>query len=287
MPELPEVETIARSLRKAPDLAFSRSANSNEQPGVLGRRFAEVQVNWQRSIAEPEALVFCARLCGQKIMAITRRGKFLVFQLEKDWMLIHLRMSGDIRVEARNTFPCLSHDRVVFNFEDDARMVFNDTRKFGRIWLVKDPQAVLGNLGPEPFSAELTPEVFHRLLLKQRRIIKTVLMDQKFLAGMGNIYTDEALHLACVNPLEKASSLNAGRANALLVAIRAVLEEGIRRNGASIDWVYRGGDFQNYFRVYQRTGEICLKCGAKIERIVVSQRGTHFCPSCQPYVKDL
>jgi len=152
---------------------------------------------------------------------------------------------------------------------------------------VKDPQAVLGNLGPEPFSAELTPEVFHRLLLKQRRIIKTVLMDQKFLAGMGNIYTDEALHLACVNPLEKASSLNAGRANALLVAIRAVLEEGIRRNGASIDWVYRGGDFKNYFRVYQRTGEKCLKCGAKIERIVVSQRGTNFCPSCQPYVKDL
>lgn len=287
MPELPEVETIARSLRNAPDLAFSHSPNLNERPGVQGRRFAEVQVTWHRSIAEPEAPEFSSRLCGQKIMEVTRRGKFLVFQLEEDWMLMHLRMSGDIRVEPRNILPCLPHDRVVFDFEDEMRMIFNDTRKFGRVWLVKDPQTVLGRLGPEPFSAELSPEAFHRLLRGQRRIIKTVLLDQKFLAGLGNIYTDEALHLACVHPLEKASSLDAERSNALLVAIRAVLEEGIRRNGASIDWVYRGGDFQNYFRVYQRTGEQCLKCGAKIERIVVGQRGTHFCPSCQPYAKDI
>ncbi|HRS74467.1 MAG TPA: DNA-formamidopyrimidine glycosylase [Anaerolineaceae bacterium] len=242
MPELPEVETIARSLRGTHDLAISRSAHPNGPLGVLGRKFADVQVAWQRSIAEPAAAAFCMRLYGQSILEITRRGKFLVFQLEKDWMLIHLRMSGDLRVEPRDENPPGLHDRIIFNFADDARMVFNDTRKFGRAWLLKDPQQVLGNLGPEPFDPELTAGVFHRMLNEKKRAIKPLLMDQKFLAGMGNIYTDEALHLARVHPLEKASSLNYSQAESLLRAIREVLTEGIRRNGASIDWAYRGGD---------------------------------------------
>lgn len=283
MPELPEVETIARSLRNAPDLAFSNSLDLGERPGVVGRVILDVVVNWQRSIAEPDAEAFCKRAVGQKILDVNRRGKFLVFQLERDWMLIHLRMSGDIRVEPRCGMPLQTHDRVIFNFIEDARMVFNDTRKFGRVWLLKEKQSILGCLGPEPLLQDLTPAGFHQLLSRQGRSVKTVLMDQKILAGMGNIYTDEALHLARIHPLEKASSLNAGQAEGLLEAIRAVLEEGIRRNGASIDWVYRGGDFQNFFRVYQRTGENCQNCGAKIERIVVGQRGTHFCPSCQPH----
>ncbi len=282
MPELPEVETIARSLRNAPDLAFSLSPGLNKRPGVIGRTVADVQVNWQRSVSEPDAPTFCERLSGQTIAAVKRRAKFLVFQLDGDWLLIHLRMSGDIRVEPRSGVPLQAHDRIIFNFKDGARMVFNDTRKFGRVWLVEDPDSILGCLGPEPLSTALTPEVFSRSLLQQKRAVKTVLMDQKFLAGMGNIYTDEALHLARIHPLERASSLEPGRAEGLLSAIREVLEEGIRRNGASIDWVYRGGDFQNYFRVYQRTGENCPDCGTKIERIVVSQRGTHFCPTCQP-----
>ncbi len=285
MPELPEVETIARSLRNAPDLAFSHSALLSDRPGVVGRVIADVSVNWQRSIADPDAADFCARIRGQGIVDVSRRGKFLVFQLDADWMLIHLRMSGDIRVEPRIGIPPLAHDRVVFDFMEDARMVFNDTRKFGRVWLVKDKEKILGCLGPEPLLPELTPEAFHQSLLRHGRAVKSVIMDQKFLAGMGNIYTDEALHLARIHPLEKASSLDAGRTEALLRAIRVVLEDGISRNGASIDWVYRGGDFQNYFRVYQRTGESCPDCGAKIERIVLSQRGTHFCPSCQPFGK--
>lgn len=285
MPELPEVETIARSLRNAPDLAFSHSALLSDRPGVVGRVIADVSVNWQRSIADPDAADFCARIRGQGIVDVSRRGKFLVFQLDAGWMLIHLRMSGDIRVEPRIGIPPLAHDRVVYNFLEDARMVFNDTRKFGRVWLVKDKEKILGCLGPEPLLTELTPEAFHQSLLLHGRAVKSVIMDQKFLAGMGNIYTDEALHLARIHPLEKASSLDAGRAEALLRAIRVVLEDGISRNGASIDWVYRGGDFQNYFRVYQRTGENCPDCGAKIERIVLGQRGTHFCPSCQPFGK--
>ena len=184
-------------------------------------------------------------------------------------------------MEPRDENPPGLHDRIIFNFADDARMVFNDTRKFGRAWLLKDPQQVLGTLGPEPFDPELTADAFHSMLHKKKRAIKPLLMDQKFLAGMGNIYTDEALHLARVHPLEKASTLNYSQAESLLRAIREVLTEGIRRNGASIDWAYRGGDFQNYFRVYQRNGEKCPLCGDNIERIMVSQRGTHFCPSCQ------
>lgn len=286
MPELPEVETIVRSLRNAVDLAFSNSPNLKDRPGVVSRKIADVEANWQRSIAEPDAVSFCHRIHGQTIMDVQRRGKFIVFQFDDDWMLIHLRMSGDIRVESRLGNPLLLHDRVVFNFTDDARMVFNDTRKFGRVWLVKDAHSVLERLGPEPLSPDLTVASFHQSLLRHKRAIKPVLLDQGFIAGMGNIYTDEALHLARIHPLEKASSLNSERVEELLMAIRSVLEEGIRRNGASIDWVYRGGDFQNYFRVYQRTGDACPVCGTKIERIVVGQRGTHFCPACQPPVYD-
>lgn len=282
MPELPEVETIARSLRNAPDLAFLSSESLNNRPGIIGRVINDVQVNWQRSIAQPQPSAFCDRVRGQVIKEVSRRGKFLVFQLVSEWMLIHLRMSGDIRVEPGAALPLLPHDRVVFNFTDGVRMVFNDPRKFGRVWLLTDVDSILGVLGPEPLSADLTPTIFYHTLKSYKRAIKTVLLDQHILAGMGNIYTDEALFMARIHPLEKASSLDAQRVEALLQAIREVLREGINRNGASIDWVYRGGDFQNYFSVYQRTGEDCLNCGTKIERMVVGQRGTHYCPTCQP-----
>jgi formamidopyrimidine-DNA glycosylase len=116
---------------------------------------------------------------------------------------------------------------------------------------------------------------------KRKRQIKPLLLDQSFIAGMGNIYTDEALFLSRIHPLTRADQITSAQAEQLLENIRLVLKEGIIRNGASIDWVYRGGEFQNYFRVYQRTGQPCPVCGSPIERIVVGQRGTHFCPVCQ------
>jgi formamidopyrimidine-DNA glycosylase len=143
---------------------------------------------------------------------------------------------------------------------------------------------VLGNLGPEPLDEGFTADALHAMLQTRRRQLKPLLLDQTFLAGLGNSYTDEALHTAGLHPLRLTDSLNAAEAQALWTAIRAVLNEGIRRNGASIDWVYRGGDFQNTFRVYQRTGQACPVCGAPVERILVGQRGTHFCPRCQPAV---
>jgi formamidopyrimidine-DNA glycosylase len=175
---------------------------------------------------------------------------------------------------------------LTLDLEGDLRLAFNDPRKFGRAWLVADPQGVLANLGPEPLDQAFTPEELHWHLKAHRRQLKPLLLDQTFLAGLGNIYADEALHSAGLHPLTLANSLDAGQAFQLWQAIRQVLEEGIRRQGASIDWVYRGGDFQNQFRVYQRTGKPCPICGTPIERIVVGQRGTHFCPACQKMTKD-
>ena len=194
-------------------------------------------------------------------------------------------MSGDIRVELDDPALDQPHDRVILVFKDGARLVFNDPRKFGRIWLVSDVQEVISALGPEPLSNELTYECFYEMLQTRKSAIKPLLMNQHFLCGMGNIYTDEALHKASIHPLKPANTLTFNEAGQLLDAVREVLSEGITRNGASIDWVYRGGDFQNYFKVYQRKGQPCYRCGTPIERIIVGQRGTHFCPRCQALLK--
>ena len=138
-----------------------------------------------------------------------------------------------------------------------------------------------GQLAPNHSAAELTAEVFTEKLLVRSRQLKPLLLDQSFIAGLGNIYVDEALHLAKLHPLRRANSLDLTEGAALFSAVQHTLKEGIRQNGASIDWVYRGGDFQNHFRVYQQTDQPCLECGTPISRITVGQRGTHFCPRCQ------
>jgi len=270
VPELPEVETIVRFLRTEGD--------------VVGKTIAGAQVLWQRSLAVPSVDKFINEIRGQKVEAVDRRGKFLQFKLTRQTLLIHLRMSGDIFVESGDLSRDAKHDRVVLVFSDGSRMVFNDTRKFGRVWLVDDPLTVTGSLGPEPLDESLTAQGFHGMLKRGRRQIKPLLMDQTFLAGMGNIYTDEALFVAHIHPLTTSDRINPEKAGDLLNAIRQVLLEGIKRNGASIDWVYRGGDFQNHFQVYQRGGQPCARCGTTIERTTVGQRGTHFCPHCQPLI---
>ena len=287
MPELPEVETIARSLRNPVDLPFENALSIQARPGIVGRVVLSVRLLWSRSLVTPEPGEFCGTLKDQAVVSVGRRGKYLVIGFEHCWMLIHLRMSGDIRVEPVRVGGGEKHDRLVITFTDGVQFVFNDPRKFGRVWLVNDPSQVTGSLGEEPFSTILTGESFHQKLHSTSRKIKPFLLDQKCIAGLGNIYTDEALFLAGLHPMTPASVITELQSESLLRAIRFVLEEGIRRNGASIDWVYRGGDFQNYFRVYQRTGEPCSICGTKIEKIVVGQRGTHFCPQCQPLVNRL
>lgn len=281
MPELPEVETIARSLRNSAERQFTPADSMLLRPGIIGRTIRSSHIQWPRTIAAPSVPDFLSRIKGQTVEEVTRRGKFLVLRLTNDFLLIHLRMSGDIRVEVDRPDTVQKHDRVILIFTDGSRLVFNDPRKFGRIWLEADPQRILGGLGLEPFAEDLTPEYFLKMLNQRKRSVKTLLMDQAFLAGLGNIYSDEALHLAHIHPLQPANTLNLDQSTCLLDSIREILTDGIKRNGASIDWVYRGGDFQNYFKVYQRTGKPCSTCGDPIQRIVVGQRGTHFCPRCQ------
>jgi formamidopyrimidine-DNA glycosylase len=270
MPELPEVETIVRILRQG----------LPEQPALPGRHILGVDLRWERTLAEPSPAEFTTRLPSQVIEDISRRGKFLVFQLSRDWLMFHLRMSGDLLVRPAGTNPA-THDRLVLQLEGDLELAFNDARKFGRVWLVNEVDRVIGDLGPEPLDESLTaPSLFDRLHTSHRQL-KPLLLDQTFIAGLGNIYVDEALNLARLHPLMSSHAVSEEQAARLLTSIRTVLLDGIARNGASIDWVYRGGDFQNYFRVYQRTGLPCPECGTPIARITVGQRGTHFCPSCQ------
>jgi formamidopyrimidine-DNA glycosylase len=272
MPELPEVETIARKLR----------------PHLLEKIISAADLRWPRTLAFPSARKFKELVRGQEIKEVTRRAKYFILRLSDFSLLIHLRMSGDLLIKEGNLKP-EKHDRLILNLLPTSsseqgksnQLVFNDTRKFGRVWLTAHPEEVLDKLGPEPFSRSFTPEWLYTALHKKHRQLKPLLLDQMFLAGLGNIYSDEALNLAKLNPLTASDSVTLKQAESLHAAIRSVLKEGIRRNGASIDWVYRGGEFQNYFRVYDRAGKPCPTCGTNIQRIIVGQRSTHFCPKCQ------
>ena len=273
MPELPEVETIARRLRAE----------------IVGLTITQADVRWSRTVAAPSVRRFKQQIRGQVIRDVGRRAKFLRLQLSDYELLVHLRMSGDL---ALRRGPALldRHDRLILSLEPPGparpaappcSLVFNDMRKFGRVWLTADPGQVTGNLGPEPLGEDFTPEWLAQALRGRRRQLKPLLLDQTFIAGLGNIYTDEALHRAGLHPLTLSDSLTPRQARRLHAAIQATLQEGILRNGASFDRVYRGGDFQNYFRVYDREGKPCPVCGTPIQRLVVGQRGTHICPHCQ------
>ncbi len=271
MPELPEVESVARSL----------VSGQGVSSGIVGRSVSKAVVSWNKTIAEPSATSFKRRILGQKVAGVGRRGKYIRIDLSKDTLLVHLRMSGDL-ILGYSEKALGKHSRARFYFDDGLQMSFNDPRKFGRIWLLKDAEEELSKLGPEPLDSSFTRTDFYERLHSRKRQLKALLLDQSFLAGVGNIYADESLHGANLHPLTLASSVSRKQADALFEAIQRVLKEGIRRNGASIDWVYQGGNFQNYFAVYQQTGEACPRCGTSIERTVLGQRGTHFCPKCQP-----
>ena len=280
MPELPEVETIVRSLQNPKDRLLVAGQSMRERPGVVGRQISKASINWERTLAVPTPAEFTQRIIGQTIRNVSRRGKFIILTLDEGALLFHLRMSGDLRLEDQSA-PLQIHDRLVLDFRDGLRLAFNDTRKFGRAWLVDDAQTVLAGLGPEPLDPALTGLALYRCWHESSRAIKTLLLDQSILAGVGNIYSDEALFLARIHPLTPGKAFTVEESERLLNAIRIVLEKGIENNGASIDWVYRGGDFQNHFKVYQRTGEACENCGNPIQRLVIGQRSSHFCPVCQ------
>jgi formamidopyrimidine-DNA glycosylase len=190
-------------------------------------------------------------------------------------------MSGDLTV-VDAAAPADPYAHTIFHFADGAELRFSDTRKFGKVFLVARIEEVTSALGPEPLAPGFTARELAERLAARKRALKPLLLDQTFLAGLGNIYTDEALHLAGLHPLRRSDSLRPAEVRSLWSAIRRVLKTGIRHNGASIDWAYRGGGFQNHFRVYGRAEEPCYTCGTPIRRTVIGQRGTHLCPHCQP-----
>jgi formamidopyrimidine-DNA glycosylase len=264
MPELPEVETVVRQLRR---------------PSV-GQRITGVTVRWPRHIATPSPRQFKSRIRNQKIQSIDRRGKYLVFSLTNDFLLIHLKMSGDLQV-APKTAPRDKHAHTIFHFASGKELRFSDTRKFGRVYLVADPEEVTGALGPEPLARNFTADKLFDLLTAYRRPLKPLLLDQTVIAGVGNIYADESLNRAKLHPQKRSDSLTREQARALWRSLRRTLSLAIRHNGSSIDSRYRGGEHQDHFRAYDREGKPCYNCGAPIRRIVLAGRSTHFCPNCQ------
>jgi len=270
MPELPEVETFRRYLLQGDSGA----------PSILGKKITDARLLWEGSLAEPDPKEFLTRVQGQYVTGIGRRGKNLLINLSRDTLIIHLRMSGEIVVEEQ-TNPIGKHYRALLNFQDGYRLAFNNIRKFGRIWLIEDPASVIGHLGPEPLGDDFTPDLFHDQLHSRGKGLKYYLLDQELIAGMGNIYTDESLFRAGLHPARKSDSISREETQRLWESIREVLQEGIRNQGSSIDWMYRGGDYQKYLSVYNLEGQPCKRCKTPIQRIKIAQRSTYFCPSCQ------
>ncbi|WP_420644643.1 bifunctional DNA-formamidopyrimidine glycosylase/DNA-(apurinic or apyrimidinic site) lyase [Candidatus Leptofilum sp.] len=269
MPELPEVETVVRALR---------------QP-LIGRTIVGVRNDWPRHIGTPGLDEFQARIQNCTVQAINRRAKYLVFSLTHGETLIaHLKMSGHLAVEDAHE-PADKHVHTVFELDNGQELRFRDIRKFGRVYLVQDPNEILGKLGPEPLEPTFTPALLTERLNGRTRILKPLLLDQQFIAGVGNIYADESLFYAKLHPTRPANTLDRNEISALHSAIQKVLKMGIEREGASIELYVKPdgskGDMQNAVAVFRRTGEPCYECGRPIERIVLGGRSTHFCPNCQ------
>ena len=271
MPELPEVDSYRVDMSEM----------------LTGRRFAEVYVDWPNQVVTPAVDEFAGRLMGQTVESVGRRGKYLLFHLSQDdTLIIHLKMSGRLLVEPISAPPD-KHAHVVFRLDDGDELRFCDPRKFGRVYLVRDVADVVGRLGPEPLEHGFTVAWLEEALAGRSRRIKSLLLDQSFVAGLGNIYVDESLHRAGVHPLRPANTLTEIEVEKLHQAIQLTLREAIANRGTSFDQFYldaRGkpGAYQTQLLVYNRAGEPCFQCGTPIERIVVSQRGTHVCLCCQP-----
>lgn len=272
MPELPEVETIRRTL----------------MPVLVGRTIADCIVLLPKVLENQEPAAFARAVSGRKIEDLTRRGKYLLFHLSGGRVLVvHLRMTGQLVYhppEAQPGAPA-KHTHAVFRLDDGATLHYVDPRRFGRLRIAPAPAQPEG-LGPEPLDGTFSPAILRERLSRRRGRIKALLLDQGFLAGLGNIYADEALYRAGIHPERPADRLTAREVQALYHAIREVLAEAIRYRGTSIvnyvDGQGRPGEFQLRLNVYGRAGEPCPSCATPIARTRVANRGTYFCPRCQP-----
>ena len=284
MPELPEVETIARELR----------------PLVQGATITDVWFDWPRAIRHPDPDRFAADLPGRRILDVGRRAKWVLVELTEDGVLaIQVKMTGQLFVVSSDE-PRDRHVHVAFALDDGRELRFRDIRKFGRVGLYRRAETGLllgadeatelfAEHGPEPLADAFTLARFRERLRSRRGRLKPLLLDQSFVAGVGNIYADEALWLARLHPLRRASALRPDEESRLYRALREVLAEAVRRRGSSID-DYRApegeGEMQGYLKVYGRAGLPCPRCARPIRRITLGARGTHFCSWCQRLRSD-
>ncbi len=272
MPELPEVEIIRGQLEKE----------------LAGARIERCEVFLPRLVTYPTPLGYRRGLKGKRIRGVTRRGKYLILELDGEReLVVHLGMTGSLVLSTpKEERP--RHTHVVFHLADGRDLLYVDPRTFGETALLRrgdrSPLRGLHRLGPEPLDRAFTRDVLGNSLRGRCRV-KSALLDQSRVAGVGNIYADESLHRAGVNPLRRLDELTPTDMERLHNAMREVLHEAIARGGSSVsDYVdLRGerGGFQDSHRVYRRDGERCLNCGATIRRVVISGRGSYFCPACQ------
>jgi formamidopyrimidine-DNA glycosylase len=279
MPELPEVETIKNEIA----------------PALVGRCLKKVTVFDAKPIKDISPADFATSIVGRTINGLRRRGKYLIFDLSapsakcpvKDGrhdisLVIHLKMSGALLV---NPPEDRKYRKVLFQLDDGTRLMFVDPRRFGSMWLVKDPETIVGKLGPEPFSEGFTIDALACRLKGRSAPVKAVLLDQTLLAGVGNMYADEALFAARIHPERRAADLTSPEIERLYNAIKKVLSQAIERKGASTrDYIRpdgRPGDAHSEFCVAHRGGQACPVCNGPVTRIVVRNRGTYYCPDCQ------
>jgi len=270
MPELPEVETIASQLRAR---------------GVEGQEILSVKVNWAKTVEPLSVAEFTRELKGTTIDKISRVGKWMMFPLSSGkTIMIHLRMSGSCSMEKG------SHDRLVLKLSDGLSIHYRDTRKFGRWKLVDDPQEILAGLGHDALTPAFSKKYFKAEMHRRHRMTKPLLLDQTIVAGLGNIYVDEALWESKIHPERISDSLSDDELNALFKAIKHVLRVGIRNRGTSLgagktnyrDVDGESGGHREEVKAYGKGGKPCGRCKNLLEKTVVAQRGTTFCPVCQP-----
>ncbi len=274
MPELPEVEHIVRGLRAA----------------ITGRRIIAAELRLKRTAPGTSAAAFARKLSGARIEGVSRRGKYILFELDADRvLLVHLRMTGKfLRLPPDEPLPRYSH--AVFHLDDDSRLVFSDMRQFGRMRLVArgklQTSVELRELATEPLSDDFTTASLQETLARSNRSLKQLLLDQTKVLGLGNIYASEALFLARISPFKSARTLSKQRAERLRDAIRQTLQEAIDSGSTlRIDLEETNGSYlssdERFWRVYERDGEPCVRCGTKIRRVVQGGRSTYYCPKCQ------
>jgi len=268
LPELPEVETIKNEL----------------SPWVVGQHFDQVSVLDSRLMYQLPVPEFCRRLTGQAVETINRRGKYLIFQLSgAQYLVMHLRMSGALLLNPNKIDP---YTRASFTFSNGTHLVLNDQRRLGIVWLAENIEPIIGKLGPEPLENDFTAAVLSQTLSKHHIPIKVALIDQSLIAGIGNMYADETLFAARIHPLRTTDSLSTEEIQHIHNSIQRILRSAISKKGASTDTYIRpGGQLGTAhfdFKVAHRKGIPCPVCGAPVERISLRNRGTYFCPNCQP-----